>query len=426
MDTGNSRILWRISVRVRGGDGNRLSLDDTMNGIRSGVIFLFFLAWGCTTTRPSLLLRSEIESEEKETLAAERYVAVLENPTTDPETRFQAQKELARLYLERLNRPEEGFALSEQALSERPHHPDAAEVAWRMGKVAFDLGEFERARQAFLRVVLDLSGSRFDADARWGLATTYERLNEPENAHDAYVAFLTRYPDDPRRPEAERRLETLRGRTPLVTSPLPTGPPVVRASEGFSWVPVPRDNDEARRLDDAPPRRTIGPPTRPNARAELASWKTSPIFGYNPRDLLLGEGESIFGGEEVEASLRGDGALLDDALLQLGTLYFQLGDYRRAGTCLEKVLQLGIEESDAALNLAVCYLKENALKEAREAVRRAFQLEPTSLSRMIIYADSLKEQGHISGAKIALTILLGLDPVHDEALQMRLRALSEN
>lgn len=423
MDSGTSHILGRIGIGVRGGAWGGLSLDNTMKNIRTGIVLLLVLG-GCATTRTSFLLRSarEAESTGKDALAAERYIAVLKNPTTDPETRFQAQKELARLYFERLNRPEEGFTLSEQALAERPYHPDAAEVAWRMGKAAFDLGEFERARQAFLRVVLDMGGSRFDADARWGLAATYERLNEPENAQDVYTAFVVRHPDDPRRPEAERRLEALRRGTSLAAIPSPASPPVFRALERS----VPRDNDEARRLDDAPPRRPIGPLTRPNARAELTSWKVSPLFGYNPRDLLFGEGGNLFGGEEVEASLRGDGALLDDALFHLGTLYFQLGDYRRAGACLEKVLQLGVEEPDAALNLAVCYLKENALKEAREAARRAFQLEPTSLSRMITYADSLKEQGDIAGAKAALTLLLGIDPARDETLRTRLRALSGN
>jgi tetratricopeptide (TPR) repeat protein len=354
--------------------------------------------------------------------AASVYDALIQR-NADPETVRQAQLRLARLKVTRLNQVREGLALYETLLQTYPRHPESAEAAWELGRHAYQQGDYEGARRHFLRLILDFSGSPFDANGRIWLAAVYERLENRTAAKDAYGAFLERYPNDPRRAEIQQRLVALREGQPLsppspeVEQSKPTSP-VARTSQS-----APRTNEEARRLDDAPERRTFGPPTRPNAVAEMATWTDSPIFGYNPR-LLFTEGGRMFGGDDVETSVRSDGALLDDALMNLGMLYFQNGTYRQAGACLEKVLQLvpqlSADDTEMLIALTVCYIRVGVSAKAQEVFRRAYGLDSAVMKRMLAYADSLEEGGSPDRARATLSMMLGADPKHDAEIQQRL------
>jgi Flp pilus assembly protein TadD len=329
---------------------------------------------------------------------------------------------LARLYVERLGRPDDGAALYRTVLEEYPRHPGSAEAAWMLGRHELNRGDAARARLYLLRVVFDFTGSPYEADARIALAAAYEALGDARAAQEAYGGFLIRHGGDARAADVRRRLDALAaGGEPLPSSSELLAGRTTRP-EGREPTPPrpPRTNEEARRMDDAPPQVAIGPPARPGARAEMASWTASPTFGHNPRVLLLGEGNGLFGGEELEASLRTDGALLDDALLSLGLLYFQMGDYARAGACLERLAQMGVEHSEAFVALAISAIKVGKPDSARDPLSKSVRMEGVNFNRLLSYAQSRLEEGDAATARALLNFMLGLVPDRDEEVRRAL------
>lgn len=74
------------------------------------------------------------------------------------------------------------------------------EVVWEAGKEAKEKGSYEAARQYFRRVIDGFPQSRYQPDARIGLADTYMAQGGPGNlilAVSAYREFLTLYPSAP-------------------------------------------------------------------------------------------------------------------------------------------------------------------------------------------------------------------------------------
>jgi len=328
----------------------------------------------------------------------------------------QSRLELARYYMDRADFDERGVDVLRELVALGPQHETAAEAHWRLAQYAIRSERYGDARDSLLTVILDIGSSAFDADSRADLGLVHERLADPLSAADAYQGFLARH-------ATHRRAEAVRER--LAELGVTTATARGSAQPKTSPDAAPRTVDEARRLDGAPERRVIGPATRPNARRLLESWKPSPTFGWNARSLLMGDGDRMFGGEELEQSLDGDGARLDDAVLGLGMVLYQMGEHARAGALFEKVVEMGVEDPEMSLALSVCYLKVGAAEAARRAFVDAHRLDASVLRRMLTHADSLTSRGDREEAQAVLSMLVGVDPAHDTDIRLRLERLSD-
>ena len=119
-----------------------------------------------------------------------------------------------------------------------------------------------------------------------------------------------------------------------------------------------------------------------NPRAEFESWDTSPTFGYNPLRLLTASG--LLEGPDVRASMAGDGALLNDVIYNLGLVYYMSEDYKRAGACLEKAVDLGVRDADLPnlyLNLGICYKEIAEWDKAKEMFRQLASVDLKAIER---------------------------------------------
>jgi TolA-binding protein len=80
-----------------------------------------------------------------------------------------------------------------------PRHPMAAAALYNIGMSNFSLSKWPEARDSFLRVINEYPTAQGSAvpDAYFKLGSTYERLNQPENAKKAYEAAVQKFPGPP-------------------------------------------------------------------------------------------------------------------------------------------------------------------------------------------------------------------------------------
>ncbi|GIX05761.1 MAG: hypothetical protein KatS3mg115_0164 [Candidatus Poribacteria bacterium] len=394
--------------------------------IRLFLLLFLFLA-GCSSGAMQMQLAQMAEQSGDAATAAARYETIIAQEPPGP-VRCEARVRLARLYHEALNRPEEALAQYRAVVQECRQPGFLAEAWWHLGQEAFRRAEYESARRAFLRVILDYSGSPFDAEARLWLAATYERLEQPANALRAYEEFVRAYPQDGRVAAVYRQMEALRSggaEVPLDPEAV-ASVQVVRQTEAGSFQVPPRDVDEARRLDDAPERVRFGPPSRPNAWEELRSWTPSPTFGYNPRELMYETGD-LFGGEDLKENLSTTGSNLDDALKALGMLYYQIGEVEKAGACLERTLWMGAYDQELLRTLTFCYLHVGATDLARETAKKAWEeYGPPAIEEMLRWADNRIAEGRTDLARRALNVLQGFSGDLDRRIELLRRKLAQN
>jgi TolA-binding protein len=80
-----------------------------------------------------------------------------------------------------------------------PRHPMAAAALYNIGMSNFSLSKWPEARDSFLRVINEYPQAQGSAvpDAYFKLGSTYEKLNQPENAKKAYEAAIQKFPGPP-------------------------------------------------------------------------------------------------------------------------------------------------------------------------------------------------------------------------------------
>ncbi|MDA1190420.1 MAG: tetratricopeptide repeat protein [Candidatus Poribacteria bacterium] len=359
--------------------------------------------------------------------AAQTYLAVIAN-SKDPDALRQARLGLAALYMEHLNEPTRGIALYQSVLREGGQHPDLADAHWHVGVSEYGYKRFDDARQHFLTLILDHTDFGREADGWLYLAASYEMMRKLPDAVDSYWEFMDRYREDVRIPYAQfRRNALLNGleidppspdKVPetLVSreqSPSGTSDNVLARVPGQGVRVNANTMNDARVADGAAARVSFGPLSRPGAWQTLRTFPKSDIFGFSATDMMYETGD-LFGGEDLIESLDGNGANLDDAVRQLGMIYYQIGEYGKAGACLEAVVNMGAEEIEMLITLTVCYLKFDAVPQAKETLNRAYKDSDTAVSRMINWAEFHPDE---TTAKKGLEIALGIDPAQDAKIK---------
>ncbi len=101
--------------------------------------------------------------------------------------------------------PAEAVEPLERVLSEHRRDPRAALAAFTLGRLFLDsLGDAARAARAFERAMgLELPRALIE-DAHLRLIEARARAGDRRGAHDAWVAYVARFPDSARRPVADR------------------------------------------------------------------------------------------------------------------------------------------------------------------------------------------------------------------------------
>ena len=300
-----------------------------------------------------------------------------------------------------------------------------------LGRHYYDNGEYQQARNKFIQLILDFPDSSKTKFAKLQIAACYERLNKYQEAISTYSEFERFYSRDSKIPEIVLKKGEIYEQLSQKDKAILEYQRVVNDFPSFySEVNKAKQRLEVlganKRLAEEQRGETqqVGSKDRPNARAELASWTTSPTFGYNLQELLMGKnGNSLFGGIELEESLNSDGALLDDAVYNMGLMYYMLEDYKKAGACLEKAVEIGIKSADAYLRLGVCYREVGSIEKAKETFKTAVKIDPSVIENLIMDSENQAANGNYEKAINSLEMILGISETIDKQIYPLLNAI---
>ncbi|MBM3239649.1 tetratricopeptide repeat protein [Candidatus Poribacteria bacterium] len=389
--------------------------------INLAILYLFFITACVTPTKMWQADRMVDGGKYREAIAM--YTQIMQsNPGM--ETAREAHLKAGIVYYNHLNDTEKALSIFERIVKDYPRSNQAVESLWLLGTHYYDNGEYQQARNKFIQLILDFSDSDKTKSDKLQIAACYEQLNKYQEAISTYSEFERFYPRDSKIPQIVLKKGELYEQLSQKDKAILEYQRVVNDFPSFySEVNKARQrleilgaNERLAEEQDGEIRQ-IGPKARPDARAELARWTISPTFGYNPRELLMGEsGNSLFGGIELEESLNSDGALLDDAVYNMGLMYYMIEDYKKAGACLEKAVEIGVKSADAYLRLGVCYREVGSVEKAKETFKTVAKIAPNVMENLLMDSENQAANGNYEKAINSLEMILGISETIDKQI----------
>lgn len=356
-----------------------------------------------------------------------------------------AHLKIGMIYSGQPGEDEKAIKIFKKIVKSYPTSSQAGDALWLLANRSYENGSYDDARNRYLQFILDFSQDPRTRTARLHLADCYVQLGANTAALKALANYETRYPADSRIPgvllkvgtiheslnSSENAAETYRrviAEFPNAAEECALAQQRLAALGGFvvsnaetsaKLPPEPLPNNKNQTLTQI---RDAAPKPSLNRRAEFKSWLASPTFGYNPRRLLKASG--LLEGPDVKASMAGDGALLNDVVYNLGLMHYMSEDYKRAGACLEKALDLGVRDIDLPnlyLNLGICYKEVAAWDKTRAMYRRLASVDMNAIRRLIAAGESEILVGNYQDGVKLLECLLGISDQFDSQISKTLR-----
>ncbi|MBC8233292.1 tetratricopeptide repeat protein [bacterium] len=392
------------------------------------ILSLFFIS-ACVT--PTKMWQADRMVDGGKYLEAIAMYTQIMQSNPDTEIAREAHLKAGVVYYKNLSETEKALSIWEKIVKYYPRSKQAGEALWLLGMHYYDNGEYQQARNKFIQLILDFPHSSKIKSARISIAACYEHLNEYQKVISTYTEFERFYPRDSKIPgivlkkgeiyeQLGRKDKAILEYQRVISDFSSFYSEVNKAQQRLETLGVSEKSVEEQQGGI----REVGPKVRPDARAELESWAISPIFGYNPRELLMGpSGNTLFGGIELEASLNSDGALLDDAVYSMGLMYYMVEDYKKAGACLEKAVEIGIKSVDAYLKLGVCYREVGSVEKAKETFKTAAKIDPSVMQNLIMDSENQAANGNFEKAINSLEMILGISKTADERIYPLLSAI---
>jgi tetratricopeptide (TPR) repeat protein len=272
-------------------------------------------------------------------------------------------------------------------LDVEPERERAWAEAFNEGIAAFDLGDLEKAKEAWTRatVIYDLR-----PDAHRNLAVLLAGEGRYDGAIDIYHQALEGLDKRPathvlgdqeirEREETRRSMEENLAQLLLYTKRFAEAEPLLRAQ-------LERNPDSV------------------DVEADLAS-------------ALTGLGRTTEASELYERLLS-TGELESTQLFNIGVALFRAGSYADAGNAFERLTELQPSSRDAWFNYINALFAAEAWERIRDAGTRLLELDPLSETAGLIVARAHLETGDEEGARDGLERTEGA-PVYVEQLQLR-------
>lgn len=393
--------------------------------------------FGCHFSSKSSLTINDLQQ------SLRKYAAIVESNPPNSSKAQQARLEAAQIYYYQLENPVKAQSIFQKIIDLQPTSPQAGIALLSMAEHDFQARNYAQAQMRYLQFTLDFvnhskialakkriadclfhqhlfdqalkryqdyqrrfAKAQDDAQLLLRLAEIYQRTDQADLARQTYVQILTDFP------------ETKSAVEPMLVA---LGGIVENDPEPISDAPIQKTNTDSlrRQVSEA----GVGPLSRPDASEKLAIWQTSPIFKHNAKILLEQSGMLEVG--EVRQSLMSDGVLLDDVVMNLGQQFYMMGDYLKAGACLEQTVALGIRKPEVYMQLGVCYKKAKAWDLARRTFDQLAEIDPTSIQSLIVDATR-KLNSEPDYARKSLQILLGISKSTDLKIQQILPDLIPN
>ena len=392
-----------------------------MNAIRFGIFSLLIAVvaitqYACISKGMDDQIHQLIQEKDYQG-AVDAYQSIIDSKPGTSEAR-QAQLGIAKLYIEKMNRPEQGTKIYQDLLAAAPDSDEAAEAYWHMGVHAFKSENYQSAIQSFDTIVNRFPASERSHNAQLMLAKSYEEASNYEKAAEVYDNVANRHPEGKRATQAlvnkarieQEYLKNQTAATDTYQSLIKqygaiegTEESVEEAKKALqlmgATIPKP-DEPDAQELATEYSRRENYRDRR-RAERDAAGFEPSPAtgmpsgipdsgFGVNPEELMAPYRQTIMqegGGEGLED------AVYYDTVLKIAFLKLQFQEYRDAGVLFFYAIELAKRENAridpySYLRLSICYRKMGMYQRAAEVLREAVRRDISVLEAVIITGDN--------------------------------------
>ena len=371
------------------------------------IIGITITQYACVASSPQRLAEKRLQEKDYRG-AIEVYQTVVDSNPNTPEAR-QARLSIAKLYIEKMDQPQQGVQIYQDLIAATPDSDEAAEAHWGLGLYAFKSEDYQAAQQSFDTIVNNFLASERSYNAQLMLAKSYEELNDYRKAVEIYGNVANRHPDGKRATQALVNKARIQGeRLRDETAAKRTYQSIVKrygniegTEESVSTakqelrmmgatIPKPADQtltnvelalerQRQRRERDRP----RGGAERSPAMGEAPNYSASG-FDVNPEEIMRPFKTII-----NEMSGAGtEGAVYHDTVLKIAHLNWDTENYRDAGALYFHAI--GLAERQGAhidpfsyLRLSLCYRKLGMHQHASEMVRKAVKKDGGVLDAII-------------------------------------------
>ena len=424
-----------------------------MKPIRFGIFFLLIAAvaitqYACISKGMDEQIDQLIQEKDYHG-AADAYQAIIDSKPGTSEAR-QAQLGIAKLYMDKMNRPEQGIKVYQDILAAAPDTDEAAEAHWHLGVHAFKAEDYQSAQQSFDTIVNTFPSSERSHNAQLMLAKSYEEASNYEKAAEVYDHVANRHPEGKRATQAlvnKARIEqeylnnqaaaqqTYQSLVKQYGAAEGTEESVEEAKKALqlmgATIPKP-DEPDAQELSSELSRR-LNYQERRRAERDAAGFELSPAtgipsgipdsgFGVNPEELMGPYKQTI---NQVGAGEGLEDTVYYDTVLKIAVLKLQFQEYRDAGALFFYGIELAKLENAridpySFLRLSICYRKVGMYQRAAEVLREAVRRDIRVFEAVIVTGDNQYLDGDYERAIETYNSIVGLNRSKDPEIYWRL------
>jgi len=383
------------------------------------ILIAFALLIGCATTMKKAENLEKKKDYEGAIAAYQQAIAV--DPSSN--NARKAQLAMGKIYIEKLNKPEEGLAVYQKLSTDAPKSEEAAEALYQTGIYYFRAEDYKKAQEFFGRVVNEFAESKISGNAQLMQAKSYEKAKEYDKAASLYDSVVQRDPKDKRAVtamqlkgklyesigEKDKATETYQELVKKHGADISAQETVEEAKKKLqeSGAEVPKPDmptaEERRRAQQEATRERDRPRTGLGTRERSKAATPTSSFGVNADALM------------PNISMDDQGTYYD-AMFMWANVNFQDERYREAGALYERSIQLGLKDENLSVayrNIATCYRKIGLADKSREMLKKGSRKNPKLIDEIIDSGDYRYTDGDYDDALELYNSVLGLSKTKD-------------
>ena len=399
--------------------------------------------YACVASSPQRLAEKHLQEKDYRG-AVEIYQTVVNSKPETPGAR-QAQLSIAKLYIEKMDQPQQGVQIYQALIAATPDSDEAAEAHWNLGLYAFKSEDYQSAQQFFDTIVNKFPISERSYNAQLMLAKSYEKLNEHRKAVEIYGNVANRHPEGKRATQALVNKARIQGELLRdETAAKQTYQSIVKrygniegTEESVSTAKqelrmmgamIPKPDDQSltqveRALERQRQRRERDRPRggaeRSPAMGEVIDYSDSG-FDVDPKEIMK-PFKTIL--QEIGMGLKW--ATYHDMVLRIAHLNLASENYRDAGALYFHAIKLA-ERKNVSVDpfiyyyLAVCYRKLGMHQHASEMVRKAVKKDGQVFDAIIRTAANQYVDEDYKKAIETYNSILGLKQTRDSEIYWKM------
>jgi len=390
------------------------------SGILS-ILIAFTLLIGCATTMKKAETL-EKKSDYEGAIAAYQQVVAADPSSSEALT---AQLAIGKIYIDKLNKPEEGLAAYQKLATDTPKSEEAAQALYKTGVYYFRTEDYKKAQENFSRIVNEFTGMEISNTAQIMLGKSYEKAEEHDKALKVYDSVVQRNPESKMAVRARKLKGELyenigqkdkataeyqeiikkHGAVDSMRADASTQKAVEEAKSKLQEIGADVPKPETPTIEEQRQARREASRERDRPRTGLSGrhTKQEPASGFGV------SAESIM--QEMSIPTDDQGTYYD-AMFMVANMTFSSERYREAGALYERSIQLGLKEPDslsvAYRNLATCYRKIGLNDKAREMLKKGSRKNPKLIDQIIASGEQRYGEEDYEGALEVYNSVLGL------------------